>query len=160
MIDPVAIIGDFLNENDIPHERLGTNGFVAELAGVHKLKTNVALIVGTHALTVNAFIARHPDENTEAVHRWLLERNRSMFSVAFSIDQFGDIYLTGILGLDAVHDLDRLLGSVLEYSDGAFNVILELGFASAITREYVWRTSHGEPVDHLAAFAHLIETGE
>lgn len=155
---PRDTIASYLSANEIEYEDLGTNGFIVTLPGVHKLKTNVALIVGTHALTVNAFVARRPDENVAAVHEWLLERNRSMFSLAFAIDQHGDIYLTAILGLDAVNDLDRILGSVLEYSDGAFNVILELGFASAIKREYVWRTSHGESVDHLAAFAHLIET--
>jgi len=158
MSDPVEVVRRFLTENEIPYDRLGDHGFVAELAGVHKLKTNVALIVGTHSLTVNAFVARHPDENVEAVHRWLLERNRHLFSVAFSIDQYGDIYLSGVLGLESVHDLDRVLGAVLEYADSAFNIILELGFASAIKREYVWRTSRGESVDNLAMFAHLIET--
>lgn len=154
---PRDAIGTYLQSNEIEFEELGANGFIVTLPGVHKLKTNVALIVGTYALTVSAFVARRPDENVAAVHEWLLERNRSMFSMAFAIDQHGDIYLSAILGLDAANDLDRILGSVLEYSDGAFNVILELGFASAIKREYVWRASHGESVDHLAAFAHLIE---
>lgn len=160
MSTPVEVVRSFLDENGIPYEPLGDAGFVAELPGTHKLRTNVALMVGAHALTVNAFVARRPDENLAAVHQWLLERNRSMFSVAFAIDRYGDIYLTGKLGLDAVFDLDRILGSVLEAADGAFNVILELGFASAIQREYVWRTSHGESTDHLAAFAHLVETDD
>ena len=43
----------------------------------------------------------------------------------------GDIYLVGRLPLHAVtaDEVDRLLGSVLEYADGSFNTILELGFA-------------------------------
>jgi len=101
------------------------------------------------------------DENVEAVHRWLLERNRRTYVVSFAIDPLGDIYLVGKLPLAAVtvDELDRIMGSVLEYSDGSFNTLLELGFASAIKREWAWRVSRGEPTDNLAAFAHLAEPG-
>jgi hypothetical protein len=135
--------------------------FVVTLPGVHKLRTTVSLSIGDHALTVNAFVARHPDENVEAVHRWLLERNRRTYVVSFAIDPLGDIYLVGKLPLAAVtvDELDRIMGSVLEYSDGSFNTLLELGFASAIKREWAWRVSRGEPTDNLAAFAHLAEPG-
>ena len=44
---------------------------------------------------------------------------------------------------------------VLEAADGDFNTLLELGFASSIRREYAWRTSRGESVANLQAFAHL-----
>jgi hypothetical protein len=47
------------------------------------------------------------------------------------------------------------LGSVLEYADGSFNTILELGFASAIRREWEWRISRGESTANLEAFKHL-----
>jgi len=135
--------------------------FVVTLPGVHKLRTTVSLSIGDHALTINAFVARHPDENVEAVHRWLLERNRRTYVVSFAIDPLGDIYLVGKLPLAAVtvDELDRIMGSVLEYSDGSFNTLLELGFASAIKREWAWRVSRGEPTDNLAAFAHLAEPG-
>jgi hypothetical protein len=43
----------------------------------------------------------------------------------------------------------------LEYSDGAFNTILELGFATAIRKEWDWRISRGESTANLEAFAHL-----
>ena len=119
----------------------------------------MSLSIGDHALTINAFVARHPDENVDAVHRWLLERNRRTYVVSFAIDPLGDIYLTGKLPLHAVtvEELDRVMGSVLEYSDGSFNTLLELGFASAIKREWAWRLSRGESTDNLAAFAHLAE---
>ena len=86
--------------------------------------------MGDHALTVNAFVARNPDENHAAVYRWLLERNRRMFGVAFAVDHLGDIYLVGRLPLGVVTaaELDRLLGSVLQYADDSFNTIL--GWAS------------------------------
>ncbi len=46
---------------------------------------------------------------------------------------------------------------MLEYSDSSFNTLLELGFASAIRREWAWRVSRGETTENLAAFEHLID---
>jgi hypothetical protein len=133
--------------------------FVAVLPGERKQKTTCSLIVGEHALSVNAFVARHPDENHAGVHAWLLERNLRTYAVAFAIDRLGDIYLTGRLPLSAVTpaEVDRLLGAVLEYADGSFNTILELGFASAIRREWAWRTSRGESTANLEAFRQLAD---
>lgn len=158
MPSPAEVVEQVLESAGLVHERLDAQTFVVELAGVHKLKTTVSLSIGQHAMTVNAFVARHPDENAEAVYRWLLERNRRMYGVAFAIDHLGDIYLAGRLPLSSVtpDELDRILGCVLEYADGSFNTILELGFATAIRREWEWRTSRGEPTDNLAAFAHLV----
>ena len=155
---PEEVVEQALASAGLPHERLDARTFVVELAGVHKLKTAVSISIGQHAMTVNAFVARHPDENAEAVYRWLLERNRRMYAVAFAIDHLGDIYLTGRMPLSSVtpEELDRILGCVLEYADGSFNTILELGFATAIRREWQWRTSRGEPTANLAAFAHLV----
>lgn len=131
--------------------------FVVVLPGERKLKTTCSLVVGAHSLSVNAFVARRPDENFEAVFRWLLERNTKMYAVAFALDHLGDVYLTGRLPLHAVtpDEVDRLLGAVLDYADSAFNTILELGFASAIRKEWSWRRLRGEPTYNLDAFKHL-----
>ena len=53
-------------------------------------------------------------------------------------------------------ELDRLLGSVLTYADESFDTMLEIGFGSAIRREWEWRVKRGEPLDNLRAFQHLI----
>ncbi|MGQ0631249.1 MAG: YbjN domain-containing protein [Sporichthyaceae bacterium] len=136
--------------------------FVITLPGTRKLTTTVSLAVGPHSVSVNAFVARRPDENHLEVYRWLLERNARMYGVAFAVDRLGDIYLTGRLplsGIDAA-ELDRILGSVLEYSDGSFNPILERGFATSIRREHAWRVSRGESTANLDAFRHLLDTSE
>lgn len=154
-----STLREFLEASGLDWET-GTPGtYVVVLPGEHKLRTTTALTIGDHSLTINAFVARNPDENHEHVYRWLLERNRRMYGVAFAVDHLGDIYLVGRLPLEAVtpDELDRLLGSVLEYSDGSFNTILELGFASAIRREWQWRTSRGESTANLEAFRHLAE---
>lgn len=153
----------YLGSAEIEWELVPPSTYVVTLPGEHKLRTTAALTVGAHALTVNAFVARNPDENHELVFRWLLERNRRMYAVSFAIDHLGDIYLVGRLPLDAVtsDELDRVMGSVLEYSDGSFNTILEMGFASAIRKEWDWRLSRGESTANLAAFTHLAGgTGE
>ena len=127
------------------------------LPGEHKLRTTCSLVAGEHSLSVNAFVARHPDENADAVHRWLLERNRRLFGIAYAIDQLGDIYLVGRIPVEAVSEqlLDQVLGAVLSEADGSFNIILELGFRSSIEKEWRWRLSRGESTANLAAFEHL-----
>jgi hypothetical protein len=146
-----------LAANDLEVEETVPGSFVVVLPGERKQRTTCSMVVGEHALTVQAFVARHVDENEAAVFRWLLERNLRMYAVAFAVDHLGDIYLTGRLPLSSVtpEEVDRLLGSVLEYADGSFNTILELGFGSSITREWAWRTSRGESTANLAAFTHL-----
>jgi hypothetical protein len=93
------------------------------------------------------------------VYRFLLQRNARLYGVAYMVDRTGDIHLVGRAPLGAVTtpEVDRLLGQVLEAADGDFNTLLELGFASSIRREYAWRTSRGESVANLKAFAHLFD---
>ncbi|MBM9508495.1 YbjN domain-containing protein [Actinacidiphila acididurans] len=132
--------------------------YVTQLPGTRKLSTTCQLIVGRHTLSLNAFVVRRPDENHEAVYRWLLERNLRMYGVAYAVDRLGDVYLTARVPLAAVRpdEVDRLLGAVAEHSDGPFNTLLELGFATSIRKEYAWRVSRGESTRNLDAFARLI----
>jgi hypothetical protein len=132
--------------------------FVVTLPGTRKLSTTCSLAVGAHAVTVNAFVARHPDENHAEVYRWLLERNARMYGMSFTVDKLGDIYLVGRIPLSALNaeEIDRILGCVLEYADGSFNPILERGFATSIRKEHAWRVARGESTANLAAFAHLL----
>ena len=64
----------------------------------------------------------------------------------------------GRLPLAAVteQEIDRILGAVLQYSDNSFNILLEMGFADAIRREWAWRLSRGESLANLNSFEHLI----
>jgi hypothetical protein len=142
---------------ELPLDRTGDRSYVVTLPGAHKLKTNVNLIVGEHALKIETFVIRQPDENREAVWAWLLRRNSKLYGVAFTIDTVGDIYLTGRMPLHAVtgDELDRLLGGVLNAADESFDSLLELGFSTAIKREWAWRLRRGEPIDNLRAFQHL-----
>ncbi|MFF2330083.1 MULTISPECIES: YbjN domain-containing protein [unclassified Streptomyces] len=153
------IIESTLKDAELAWESPEPGSYVVTLPGTRKLSTTCSLRVGRHSLSLNAFVVRHPDENDAAVHRWLLERNLRLFGVSYAIDPLGDIYLVGKLPLSVVspQELDRLLGTVLEAADGSFNTLLELGFASAIRKEYVWRVSRGESTRNLDAFTHLTQ---
>jgi len=158
MIDPKIIVEDFLESHDLDFEKASDNTFMLTLPGEKKLQTHVALVIGDHSLSINAFVIRKPDENVEKVYEWLLQKSASMYCVAFAINELGDIYLVGRLPFSAVNDveLDRVIGAVLQYSDSSFNPLLELGFTSAIRREWAWRVSRGESLANLKAFEHLI----
>ncbi|CAB4659398.1 MAG: YbjN domain-containing protein [Actinobacteria bacterium] len=157
-IDPRAIIEEFLDSHDLEFESKDENTFLITLPGEKKLETHCALIVGQHSLSINAFVIRKPDDNQDGVHAWCMRKNASMYGVAFATNDLGDIFLVGRLPLPAVsnQEIDRLLGAVLQYSDSAFNPLLELGFSSAIRREWAWRVSRGESLANLKAFEHLI----
>ena len=150
-------IADFLQSEGIDFEQDG-NSFLITLKGEKKLQIHCALIVGDHSLSINAFVIRKPDENEDQVHHWCMSKNAAMYGLAFAMNQLGDIYLVGRLPLEAVTatELDRILGSVLQYSDSSFNPLLEIGFANAIRREWAWRLSRGESLANLEAFAHLM----
>ncbi|QNP71898.1 YbjN domain-containing protein [Streptomyces roseirectus] len=161
MADAYEVIEAALQDAGVSWESPSPGTYVAELPGTRKLKTTVSLKVGRHSLSLNAFVIRHPDENEPGVHRWLLERNLKLYGVSYAVDPLGDIYLTARLPLTAITptEIDRLLGQTLEAADGAFNTLLELGFASAIRKEYAWRVSRGESTRNLDAFGHLTGGG-
>lgn len=152
----IGEISGWLAESGVDLDVEG-NAITVVLPGEHKLRTACSLVVGEHSVSVNAFVARRPDENTAGVHRWLLERNRKLSGIAYAIDQMGDVYLVGRIPITSVTRelVDQVLGAVLSEADGSFNTILELGFRSAIEREWRWRLSRGESTANLAAFEHL-----
>jgi len=164
MVDPAgvcALIESTLDGRELAWERAGERAYAVTLPGTHKLRTTCNLVVGEHALRVEAFVMRQPDERREELWAWLLRHNARMYGVAFAIDAVGDVYLTGRLSLAAVteDELDRLLGAVLTYADESFDTMLEIGFSTAIRREWAWRVSRGESLDNLRAFRHLAPAG-
>ena len=154
-----ALIERVCAERELECEPTGDSAWVVTLPGTHKLKTACNLIVGEHALRIEAFVMRHPDERSEELWAWLLRRNARMYGVSFSIDAAGDVYLTGRVSLKGLDEdeLDRLLGAVLTYADESFNTILELGFETSIRREYDWRIARGESTRNLDAFKGWLE---
>lgn len=150
------VIEAALREHDeLEWQRVDDAVFAVALPGEKRLKTACLLTIGAHALEIEAFVLRAPEENREQVYAWLLQRNARMYAVSWSIDSAGDVYLVGRVPLACLDadELDHILGSVLEYSDGSFNVLLEMGFGSSIKREWAWRVKNDQPLTNLAAFA-------
>jgi hypothetical protein len=156
---PAELIRSVLDERELEYDEARPGAFLVKLPGAHKLATMTWLVIGDHSLHVEAFFVRRPDENEAEFYKWLLERNARMFAVSFAVDNLGDVYLVGRVPLSAVNvdDLDRILGSVLTYSDEWFDKALELGFKSSIEKEWAWRVKRGESLANLQAFAHLFE---
>jgi hypothetical protein len=156
---PAETIQAALDEAELTYTSPGEGQFFVTLPGTHKLATNCWLVVGRHALLVEAFVCRKPDENVEEFQRFLLRRNARMYAVAFSVDKAGDVYLVGRLPLQSVsaEEVDRLLGAVLQYADESFDPLLEIGFAGSIRREWAWRQKNGESTANLQAFARFAD---
>lgn len=154
--DDIADALTGLGADFVRHE---DDAFLVTLPGERRYRTLVWLVVGEHHVLVESFVCRKPDENTEQVYRYLLQRNAHLRSVAYAVDGDGDIHLVGRLGRGSItaDELNTVLGVVLATSDADFNAILERGFASAIRREWAWRTSRGQSVANLTAFRHLID---
>jgi hypothetical protein len=160
--DPAALhdtIRTALDDAGVAYDSPGRGQFFVTLPGTHKLATHCWLVAGRHALLVEAFVVRKPDENAEEFYRFLLRRNARTYAVSFSIDSSGDVYLVGRLPLHAVTaaEVDRLLGAVLQYADESFDPLLELGFAGSIRREWAWRQKNGENMANLKAFARFAD---
>jgi hypothetical protein len=155
--ETLALLKSTLDDRGATWESTGESSVVVTLPGTHKLKTLCNLIVGDHSMRVEAFVMRQPDENRLELWTYLLQRNARQYGVAFSVDTVGDVYLTGRVPLHAVtpEEIDRLLGSVLTYADESFDAMLEIGFGSAIRREWAWRVSRGESLANLEAFRHF-----
>ncbi|MEV6251722.1 YbjN domain-containing protein [Nocardia sp. NPDC051911] len=156
------LIDETLRDREIEYTRPGEETFVVVLPGERKLKTTVMVTVGKHGVRFEAFVCRKPDENFEGVYKFLLRRNRRLYAVAYTLDRVGDIYLVGRMSAHSVtaDELDRVFGQILEAVDADFNVLLELGFAESIRREWKWRVSRGESLQNLRAFEHLVDSAD
>jgi hypothetical protein len=160
--DTATVIEAALVDSGLAFERLTPSSFAVNLPGERRLRTACLLSIGRHALSIEAFVVRHADEKRDEVYAWLLQRNARMYAVSWSIDDSGDIYLTGKMPLSAIDadEIDRILGAVLEYADGSFNYLLQLGFGSSIRREWAWRVKNGESLANLAAFADFAQRSD
>lgn len=154
----LSVITEFCDGHDLGYE-VTSNTVVVTVAGTARHQVTVAFSVGDKYLRAESFVCRQPDENHEAVYRWLLEQNARLLIVSFRIDRFGDVYLGGGVPVTwtTPEFLDSLLGVMVSTVDGSFNHILEAGFRSAIEREWAWRTSRGLDARNLEAFRHLLD---
>ena len=156
--EAIALLDVALRDTGLVYAQAEPGVFSVELPGEHRLKTLCWLTVGRHALAIEAFVMRKPDENLAGVYAYLLARNANTYVVSWSIDDSGDVYLSGRLPLAAIsaEEIDRVLGAVLSNADDHFDPLLQLGFGGSIRREWAWRVKNGESVRNLDAFREFI----
>ncbi|WP_168582336.1 type III secretion system chaperone family protein [Gephyromycinifex aptenodytis] len=155
----IEAITAFAAEQDLPMEEGARAGeYIISLPGENKLRTPCSFLVGERAMSVSAFVIRRPDENAVEVYRFLLRRNMRTPGLAYSIDESGDVYVTGRVPLKAVDAeyLDHLFGVLLQSTDGAFNELLLLGFLQSMKREWQWRVSRRESLRNLEPFRDVL----
>jgi hypothetical protein len=153
----LAGVRDWAERNDVPVDSVEESEIVVTLPGEKKLKTNVAVSVFARTAHLQAFVIRHPDENSAEFNRWLLQKNLRPGPVAFAIDSLGDVYLRASVPREHLLDeLDALLGAMLTTADSAFNELLQIGFLTGMKREWAWRISRGESTRNLAAFEKVL----
>jgi hypothetical protein len=77
-----------------------------------------------------------PDENGEAVYRYLLRRNADLYSMAFCLGPEDAVYLVGRVPAAEVNDdeLDRITGSSIHYVDEHFPTAMTLGYPKLYRR--------------------------
>ena len=157
MSKALQVLSEYLDNSKIDYQSLDANTLAVTIPGEKKLYTNAIFKVSDKTLSVNAFVIRKPDQNSERVHEWLLRHNSTNYLLSYAVNELGDIYLVGRLPIELVtrEEIDRIIGAIHEYCDSSFNILLELGFEDAIRREWVWRISRGESVANLEAFTHL-----
>ena len=122
------VIADYLAGQELEYERFDERSFAVALPGEKRLKTACLLSVGTHALEIEAFVMRRPDENHEQVYAFLLQRNARMYAVSRALDATGDVYLTGRVSLDDNGDpqLDYAVSTFEGISPSVFEQTVKL----------------------------------
>ena len=76
------VVEEALKDGELEWQRLDERTFAVALPGEKRLKTACLLTVGTHALEIEAFVMRAPEENREQVYAWLLQRNTRTYAVS------------------------------------------------------------------------------
>src|SRR5699024_955593 len=143
--------------NDVAVDSVAASEIVVTLPGERKLKTNVAISIFARTAHLQAFVIRHPDENSAEFNRWLLQKNLKPGPVTFAIDSLGDVYLrTSVPREHLLDELDALLGAMLDAADSSFNELLLIGFLTGMKKEWAWRVRRGESTRNLAAFEQVL----
>ena len=77
-----------------------------------------------------------PETNVEATWRYLLTRNADLLGMAFALGDEDAIYLVGRVPVSRVddHELDRIIGASLAYTDECFPTAMSLGYEGRYRR--------------------------
>lgn len=132
--DLVATIETFLKEGGHDWEPDTESSWYIRMDGESKKGISMILRLGERTLQVESYFVRAPEEERRAeAYRWILQRNLRQY-LRFACDDDGAIHLVGQVPLACVdaEELDRLVGSVLEYQDTNWMTFLQLAFPKTL----------------------------
>lgn len=129
------------------HEQLADNPVIEEvvrdtqtderrwfvrLRGEQKDVFSIWYVLRQRTLSMETYVMPAPEENAAECYEHLLRRNSHMFGFTFAIGAEDGVYLMGQIPNPTVTpaELDRLLGSIYEYTERFFRPAMRIGFAS------------------------------
>lgn len=128
------LIEEFLKRQKFDWEPDTDDSWYIRMDGENKKGISLTLRLGERTLQVESYFIRAPEvEQQDKAYKWILQRNLRQY-LRFACDDDGAIHLVGQVPLDCCDEaeLDRLIGSVLEYQDANFRPFLEIGFPKAL----------------------------
>lgn len=105
------------------------------LNGDEKSVFSVWFWLRQRTLHVETYVLPAPLERAAELYEFLLRRNTRLNGLAFAIGLEDAVYLVGQVPNTSVtpSELDRLLGSVYEYTESVFRPAMRLGFGDRFT---------------------------
>jgi hypothetical protein len=102
------------------------------LLGEEKDVFSVWFTLGQRTLRYETYVMPAPEENHAELYEHLLRRNVGLYGATFAIGEEDAVFLVGQLPLHALDDdeLDRILGTMYEYTERFFRPALRIGYAS------------------------------
>jgi hypothetical protein len=121
------ILVDVTRDDELPYR------WFVRLAGEEKDFTTIWMTLGQRTLKYETYVLPAPEANRADVFELLLRRNYSLVGAHFAIGPEDAVFLTGELPVHVVdeEELDRVVGSLLEYVERSFGPAVRLGFGRA-----------------------------
>jgi hypothetical protein len=106
------------------------------LGGEEKDVVTVWLTIRQRTMHHETQVMPAPETNIGATFEYLLRRNAELYQMRFALGPEDAVYLVGEVPVAAVteDELDRIVGSSLEYVDACFPTAMTIGFAGRYRR--------------------------
>ena len=110
----------------------GERRWYVRMRGEQRDFVAVWFVLGQRTLQYETYVTPAPEENHAEFYEHLLRRNAKLHGVAFAIGAEDAVYLRGQIGVAHVDEpeLDRILGSLFEYTERFFRPAMRIGYAS------------------------------
>lgn len=101
----------------------------ARLTGEARDFITIWFTVGERTLHYETYFMPGPQQNHEAVYRFLMRWNRRLYLSSFALDPDGEVYISGRLPLSAVTatEVDRVTGQLYWAVESVFRTALRMG---------------------------------